>query len=180
MPGSWDYREPSLYRRRVQEPASSHLVGFYLPIGHPDTPALIPRPLWPLGLLFNSGQYNRSVLNPAIRVAPARSRCWGFRPNRTSEPGNFKPAILRNVKPTLTPKDKPEDAFSAPPGLTASCKMGRTGECAPPSSRRLGDDYLSGSQIAPPAARSRQTQRDRDWPRSGEGQERCEALLLIV
>ena len=61
-------------------------------------------------LMSNSGQYNRSVLISAIRVARARSRLWGYRPNRTSEPGNFKPAILRNFKPALTPKDKPEDA----------------------------------------------------------------------
>jgi len=75
--------------------------------------------------MFNSGHYNGSVLISAIRVARARSRLWGYRPNRTSDLGNFKPA--------LTPKDKPGDAFSAPPGLTASSKMGRTGEYAPPA-----------------------------------------------
>ena len=37
-------------------------------------------------------------------------RVWGYRPNRTSEPGRFKPAILRNFKPALTPKAKPGDA----------------------------------------------------------------------
>ena len=86
-------------------------------------------------MLFNGGHYNRSVLNPAIRVARASSRQWGCRPNRTCDPGNFKPALLRNFKPALTPKNKPGDAFSAPPGLTASSKMGRTGACAPPSRR---------------------------------------------
>jgi hypothetical protein len=30
--------------------------------------------------------------------------------DRTSELGNFKPAILRKCKPALAPKDKPEDA----------------------------------------------------------------------
>jgi hypothetical protein len=141
---------------------------------------VVPRPHQVAGgLLSNSGHYNRSVLNPAIRVARAGSRLWGYQPNRTSDLGNFKPAILRNFNPTLTPKDKPGDAFSAPPGLTASSKMGRTGECAPPavacwrqrdppapmspSATGTGgvgpvDHYLSGSQIAPPAARSRQIQ----------------------
>ena len=56
-------------------------------------------------LLFNSGQYNRSVLISAIRVARAGSRLWGYRPNRTSDLGNFKPAILRNFKPPLTPSE---------------------------------------------------------------------------
>ena len=40
-----------------------------------------------------------------------------------------------------SPKDKPGDAFSAPPGLTASSKMGRTGEYAPPSRRLQHDLY---------------------------------------
>ena len=44
------------------------------------------------------------------RCTRARSRLWGYRPNRTSELGNFKLAILRKCKPALTPKDKPEDA----------------------------------------------------------------------
>ena len=98
MPGSWDYR------RRVRKPASLHLVGFLFASG--------VGPLWAGtgALLSNSGQYNRSVLISAIRVARARSRLWGYRPNRTSDLGNFKPAILRNFKPALTPKDKPEDA----------------------------------------------------------------------
>ena len=98
MPGSWDYR------RRVQEPASSYLVGFLFASG--------VGPLWAGtgALLSNSGQYNRSVLNPAIRVARPRSRLWGYQPNRTSEPGNFKPAILRKFKPALAPKNKPGDA----------------------------------------------------------------------
>jgi hypothetical protein len=70
MPGSWDYRI------RVRKPASLHLVGFLFASG--------VGPLWAgTGvLLSNSGHYNRSVLNPAIRVARARSRLWGYRPNR--------------------------------------------------------------------------------------------------
>jgi hypothetical protein len=62
MPGSWDYR------RRVQEPASSHLVGFLLSSG------ISPKVADSGALLFNSGHYIRSVLNPAIRVARAGSR----------------------------------------------------------------------------------------------------------
>ena len=56
MPGSWDYR------RRVRKPASSHLVGFIFASG-------IGQGAGPGALFSNSGQYNRSVLNPAIRVA---------------------------------------------------------------------------------------------------------------
>ena len=142
-----DTPDPGGNRRRVRKPASSHLVGFLLP-----TSQNVLWPQWGRGsvagglssgaspkragtgvILFNGGHYNCSVLNPAIRVARARSRFWGYRQNRTCDLGNFKPAILRNFKPALTPKDKPGDAFSAPPGLTASSKLGRTGEDAPPA-----------------------------------------------
>ena len=87
MPGSWDYR------RRVRKPASSHLVGFLFASG--------VGPLWAGtgALLSNSGHYNRSVLNPAIRVARARSRLWGYRPNRTSEPGNSISSLLGKAIP---------------------------------------------------------------------------------
>ena len=51
----------------------------------------------------------------------------------------------------MTQKDKPGDAFSAPPGLTASSKMGRTGECAPPSRRLQHDLMLTRRASAGPA-----------------------------
>ena len=50
MPGSWDYRI------RVREPASSYLVGFLFASG------VGPLLAGTGALLFNSGQYNRSVL----------------------------------------------------------------------------------------------------------------------
>ena len=62
MPGSWDYR------RRVRKPASLHLVGFLLSSG------ISPKVADSGALLFNGGQYNRSVLISAIRVARAGSR----------------------------------------------------------------------------------------------------------
>jgi hypothetical protein len=69
MPGSWNYQEPSLWdRRRVRKPASSYLVGFLLSSG------ASPKRAGDGALLFDSGQYNRSVLISAIRVARAGSR----------------------------------------------------------------------------------------------------------
>jgi hypothetical protein len=62
MPGSWDYRI------RVREPASSYLVGFLCSTG------ISLKVADSAALLFNSGQYNRSVLISAIRVARAGSR----------------------------------------------------------------------------------------------------------
>ena len=94
MPGSWD----SLWdRRRVRKPASLHLVGSLLILRYQ------PKRARSGALLFNGGHYNRSALNPAIRVARARRRLGGYRPSRTSELRNSKPAILRNFKPPLTP-----------------------------------------------------------------------------
>ena len=48
---------------------------------------------------FNSGYLSDSMLISAIRVARVRSRLGGYRPNRTSEPGSFKPAIQRIAGP---------------------------------------------------------------------------------
>ena len=62
-------------RRRVRKPASSHLVGFLYPRPRGDR-GLSPGDRWAGALLFNSGQYNRSVLISAIRVARAGSRFW--------------------------------------------------------------------------------------------------------
>jgi hypothetical protein len=56
MPGSWDYREPSLWdRRRVRKPASSHLVGFLLSRGPIGAGGLSTAATGGV-LLFNSGQ----------------------------------------------------------------------------------------------------------------------------
>ena len=46
-------------------------------------------------------QYNRSVLISQFTLH-APGTVGGYRPNRIPEPGNFKPAILRNCKPALT------------------------------------------------------------------------------
>jgi hypothetical protein len=71
MPGSWDYRAPSLWdRRRVRKPTSSHLVGLLFVSGVGQLLACTG------ALSSNSGQYNRSVLISAIRVARAGSRLW--------------------------------------------------------------------------------------------------------
>ena len=75
MPGSWDYRI------RVRKPASSYLVGLLFASG--VNPLLASTG----ALLSNSGHYKRGVLNPAIRVARARSRLWGYQPNRTDDLG---------------------------------------------------------------------------------------------
>jgi hypothetical protein len=69
MPGSWDYREPSLWdRRRVRKPTRCKLAGFLFSSGASPKRAAIG------ALLLDSGQYNRSVLISAIRVARAGSR----------------------------------------------------------------------------------------------------------
>ena len=130
---------------------------------------VVPRPHQVAGgLLSNSGQYNRSMLIFAIRVARARSRLWGYRPNRTDDLGNFKPAILRNLKTSVDTKKQAGRRFPAPPGLAASSKnTAHGGVCAPqpspagdhpPAPLGPADLYLSGSQVAPPAARSKRTQ----------------------
>ena len=53
-----------------EKPASLHLVGFLL------ASDASPKRAGSGALLFNGGHYNRSVLNPAIRVARAGSRFW--------------------------------------------------------------------------------------------------------
>ena len=61
----------------------------------------------------------------------------------------------------------------------ASSKNGAHGGVCAPQPSPAGDHYLSGSQIAPPAARSRQIRGQRR-PCLGERQECCVVLLPIV
>ena len=149
MPGSWDYREPSLWdRRRVGKPARCELAGFLSSSG----PALFSGTG---ALLFNSGEYNRSVLISAIRVRTREVTDMRLpaEPNG-SNPGNSKPAILRNFETSVDTKRQAGRRFlgaSRPDSKQQNGAHG--GVCAPQPSPAARSVRITRAGQAPGPAR---------------------------